>query len=203
MPIDSLHALLRASIDGSSIASSRLMWLATDVIRRSLRGWAGAIISDRGLLEDVTQEAALRVWVHRLRCRATTDDQVAAWMAAIGRMAAIDLLRASGPRHAVWLTSDILGDMAAPDEEERVDPVAATLAELSWSLGSDASELLWCRLVLEQSWKEIGHAHGVSWTTARRRFQRAAARLRVLALRDSHHSFARQLLARLGRASVE
>jgi RNA polymerase sigma factor (sigma-70 family) len=200
MANDALDDLLRRAQDDAPVASAQFMNAAMVVIRRSLGAWANAILVDRGMLDDVAQEAALRVWVNRRRCRATTHDQTAGWIAAIARMTAIDHLRASGPRERYLdIETVTLRALVEPGSEAEPDARVQRLVELSWSLGSEASELLWSRLVLGQSWAEIGQDRAISWTAARRRYQRAVERLRVLALTDSDIAPSRSLLQRIAR----
>lgn len=198
METDTLDALLRRAEDDDPAASARFMNAAMVVIRRSLGAWANSILVDRGMFDDAAQEAALRVWVNRSRCRATTPDQTAGWIATIARMTAVDQLRASGPRERTLdLETATVRALIEPESDAEPDASAQRLVELSWSLGRESSELLWSRLVLGQSWAEIGTDRQISWTAARRRYQRAVERLRVLALTDSVTAPSRSLLRRI------
>lgn len=51
----------------------------------------------------------------------------------------------------------ILPGADAPREAVR------SIVELAWSLGIDANEVLWLRLVVRASWRAIGAELGVSW----------------------------------------
>lgn len=185
----SLVDLLRGSLNSSGDASPTALQFAQAaerIARRTLKSWAGGIVADRGLLDDVVQESLLRIWVNRRRCHAANDGEAAAWMTTIVRCAAIDALRVDKPSGCRFLELDVL-DTSLPDRDAsdvETPALAKRLAELSWALGDDAVSVLWLRLVLGLEWKEIGDREGVSWTAARRRYQRASKRLRALAISD-------------------
>jgi len=187
----SLVLLLRtwtANASGTPAVDAHAMVVAAEaIIHRTLHHWAGGVVLRRGLLEDVAQEALLRVWINRRRCRAETDAGIAAWIATIAKCTAIDVLRPdwrvptiSIDVERAWFPfADTVGDPAGD-----VPRGAALLAELSWTLGETDAEILWHRLVSNQEWAEIGQSLGISWTAARRRYQRAITRLRALATAD-------------------
>jgi len=183
----SLVLLLRswnASAPPSPAADGRAMVEAAEaIIRRTLHHWAGGVVLRRGLLDDVAQEALLRIWINRRRCRAETEAGIAAWIATIARCTAVDVLRPD------WQMPTISIDFErswcpSTDDLGQTPRGAALVAELSWTLGETDAEILWYRLVSNQEWSEIGQVLGISWTAARRRYQRAIARLRVVATAD-------------------
>ncbi|MHB1068781.1 MAG: RNA polymerase sigma factor [Gemmatimonadaceae bacterium] len=183
----SLVLLLRtwtANASPTPAADAHAMVVAAEaIIHRTLHHWAGGLVLRRGLLEDVAQEALLRVWINRRRCRADTDAGVAAWIATITRCTAIDLLRSDWRVPTISIDVECAWNPPA-DTLGEAPRGAALLAELSWTLGETDAEVLWHRLVSNQEWSEIGQALGISWTAARRRYQRAITRLRALATAD-------------------
>lgn len=178
------------------------MAVAECVVRRTLQRWAGGVVVRRGQLEDVTQEALLRVWINRARCRAGSDAEAAGWIATIARFTAVDTLRAAFRMPTISIDVEAPVSLLIESDGESKGP-AERLAWLSWALAESDSTVLWHRLVLSQEWREIGTSLGISWTAARRRYQRALSRLRVLALQDPEirRSFSEAPLISIGRRS--
>ncbi|MBI3504663.1 MAG: sigma-70 family RNA polymerase sigma factor [Proteobacteria bacterium] len=153
------------------------------------RRWQAALLVRTHLVEDVVQDALFHVWQHFRTCRADSTPELVAWLHAIARHAAVDSLRLNHPEHRVQIRvvslDVILSNRGAwGDEEDSADErssalVADVLAMLDRTSDPAIRELLWRRLVGEESWEEIGSALGISWTAARRRFQRAMRRARV------------------------
>jgi RNA polymerase sigma factor (sigma-70 family) len=160
-----------------------------EVLENWCRNWQASLLVRMHLVEDVVQEALFHVWQHVRTCRAATTPELVAWLQAIGRHAAIDTLRLNHPEHrasirivSLDLRIESVGGLIADDEE--VDPTASVLAAEVLAMldrTSDARlrELLWLRLVGNESWSAIGMALGISWTAARRRYQRAMRRARA------------------------
>jgi RNA polymerase sigma factor (sigma-70 family) len=196
MVMDGVLTQLLESRSGSPVAERRFLESAAQIVRRTLGGWHGGLLSQHGLLDDVVQDTLLRAWVHRTQCRATSDAGVAEWLRAIARLSAIDALRAERSQQRIYIDVDTMGG-AEPTSEPSA--LAVELATLSWTLGSDASEVLWLRLVSGREWAEIGAELGITWTAARRRYQRAIARLRALVISRVQLDPADSLLHQLHR----
>ena len=187
MSDESFLALLRASAaidaEASAFAQRALIVAAEVIVRRTLQRWVDGVLLRRGLMDDVVQEALLRLWVNRAKCRAQSDAEAVGWVTAIARCTAADALRPEWrmPTISVEVESALRSSAGAEDD----DPgLAGRIAWLSWTLREQDSAVLWHRLVLNQEWCDVGASLGISWTAARRRYQRAVLRLRALAVLD-------------------
>lgn len=99
-------------------------------------GVAYSVCRDEGRAQDAVQEAFLSLW----KSRASYNPQrgtVAAWLLAVVRYRAIDLVRRDGDRAARWGTDDRLDKRPAPDdvdatvaERDTADRLRASLARL-------------------------------------------------------------------------
>jgi DNA-directed RNA polymerase specialized sigma24 family protein len=184
---ESFLALLRASaaIDAqaSAIAQRALIVTAEVIVRRTLRRWVDGVLLRRGLMDDVVQEALLRLWINRSRCRAQSDAEAVGWVTAIARCTAADVLRPEWRLPTISVEIENALHTPASTEDDDMG-LAGRVAWLSWTLREQDSAILWHRLVLNQAWCDVGASLGISWTAARRRYQRAIVRLRALAVLD-------------------
>ena len=184
---ESFLALLRASAAtdaGESTFAQRALVVAAElIVRRTLRRWVDGVLLRRGLMDDVVQEALLRLWINRAKCRARSDAEAVGWVMAIARCTAADLLRPEWrmPTISVEIENALRSSAGADDDDTGL---AGRIAWLSWTLREQDSAILWHRLVLGQEWCDVGASLGISWTAARRRYQRAIIRLRALAVLD-------------------
>ncbi len=178
-PRDAL-ALLRATRAGDAQAYETLLLTLRLPMRRYLRARFRFAIAPEMCYEDIEQDALLHVHVHLPDCRAETEGALIGWALAIARRAALDVLREpfeTRSLHSSVVMERLADDAAGPDAEET--PVSARrLVEAQQWLPAVDQELLWRRLVRRESWVEVGAALGLSWTAARRRFQRAQQILR-------------------------
>jgi len=157
--------------------------------------WQASMLVRLGLAEDVVQDALFQVWRHFRTCRAVSAFELLAWLHAIGRHAAIDALRANHPERRAAIRIISLDDSAesiagyvleANGSSSSASVLAAdVLAMLDRTSDATVRELLWRRLVINESWFDIGVALGVSWTAARRRYQRAIQRARAYVMAAS------------------
>jgi len=184
---ESFLGLLRASaaiVGRESAFAQRAMVVAAEaIVRRTLARWLGGVLVNRGLMDDVVQEVLLRLWINRAKCRAQCEAEAVGWVTAIARCTAADALRPE------WRMPTISVEMenawpSPADAEDDDAGLAGRIAWLSWTLREQDSAILWHRLVLNQEWRAIGASLGISWTAARRRYQRAIVRLRALAVVD-------------------
>ena len=137
-------------------------------------------------LEDVTQDALLRVHIHFDACRAETTGAFLAWVMVIARTAALDALRVNNQDRAMLSSTDSEGIIVDAADEESAPPssLAVRVVLAQAALPERDVELLWYRVIGNHSWHEVGDALGISWTAARRRFQRAQRLLRAIAERS-------------------
>jgi RNA polymerase sigma factor (sigma-70 family) len=174
-----LFELLRAAHAGDRSAHDALLLDLQLPIRRFLRARFRFDVDPAMWLEDVEQETLLHVHCHLRDCRATSAGELIAWVLMVARHAALDVLRRSAAVHDIR-SLDVLEELVdhggADDSDASLD--ARRLVDAQRLLSELDQELLWRRLVSQESWVEVGASLGLSWTAARRRFQRAQSFLR-------------------------
>jgi RNA polymerase sigma-70 factor (ECF subfamily) len=148
--------------------------------QRRVFGLASTIVRDRGLAEDVAQEALLRAWRHA----GSFDPRrgtVTTWVLAITRNLAIDTIRVRRPT-AVDPASlpglDLALSHASPDEipgfHDDVDQVRAALGDLP----EEQQRALVMAGLLGYTAREIGEIEGIPLGTAKTRIRTALIRVR-------------------------
>jgi RNA polymerase sigma-70 factor (ECF subfamily) len=148
--------------------------------QRRVFGLASTIVRDRGLAEDVAQEALLRAWRHA----GSFDPRrgtVTTWVLAITRNLAIDTIRVRRPT-AVDPASlpglDLAFSHASPDEipgfHDDVDQVRAALGDLP----EEQQRALVMAGLLGYTAREIGEIEGIPLGTAKTRIRTALIRVR-------------------------
>jgi RNA polymerase sigma factor (sigma-70 family) len=177
-----LFELLRAAHAGDRSAHDALLLDLRLPIRRFLRSRFRFDVDPAMWLEDVEQETLLHVHCHLADCRATSDGELVAWVLMVARRAALDILRRPAEFNSMRLHAVLegLADPDAGDEDSEPSLDVRRLVEAQQFLPELDQELLWRRLVSQESWVEVGASLGLSWTAARRRFQRAQSFLRRL-----------------------
>jgi RNA polymerase sigma-70 factor (ECF subfamily) len=170
------EALLAGLASGDPDAASAFV----DRYQRRVFGLASTIVRDRGLAEDVAQEALLRAWRHA----ASFDPRrgtVATWVLAITRNLAIDTIRVRRPT-AVDPASLPGRDRAAtnpsPDEipglRDDVDEVRAALGDLP----EEQQRALVMAGLLGYTAREISEVEGIPLGTAKTRIRTSLLRVR-------------------------
>lgn len=173
-------------------ASKRGDTRATDALLRRLypivSRFLGRRLSDTGhyddVIEDLTQEAVIRIELGLHRCCFADDPHLVAWCLRVARNAAVDELRRNSKRHERTLyVSELerLGPVAAqdlPPTERLTSNVRAVLNEILDSLDPTSTALLWARVVENGNWAEAAKEVGISESGAKRRWQRFQARFK-------------------------
>lgn len=186
-----LVALASAASDGCEQALERLLAEVHVYVSR----WCGAWLSRIG--EDAARETAQEALVRIARgigtCRAARDGALLAWCRTVARHAALDRLREHRREWEVRAFAEELGEAADGMEGEPgwSPAVAALLDVMEEALSAEADSvhaLLWHRLVQRDSWAEVAEALGLTAAGAKRRYQRAVARIRQKAVRVLAHS---------------
>lgn len=181
-------------------------------LRRRLRSRP----STKSVAEELTQETLVRIAESIDRCRARSEPEFRAWVHTIARRLAIDWYRRRQEEldRRLWTAAPettLHGQVEeAPAADEVVDVVGLVLgqllAEAYGSLSPETQEAVWRRLQLGETWAEVGRAIGSTAGGAKRRWQRAVARMRkevTLRVRTvESHELRRALLRRLGRREV-
>lgn len=184
-----LAALARAGDDGSM---ERLLAAAHVHVMRFYRAW---LFQSRGdwdeTARDLAQDTLVRIGQRLGGCRAADDLEFLGWCRSVALSIGVEHLRA---RRAEWdavaLRRELerdrvagVGDGADEDEPTTGDRVLVRVLEEAHAAEPEAGQvLLWHRLVRGDEWEEVGAALGIAATAAKRRFQRAQARLRAAVL---------------------
>lgn len=175
----SLLAALRRAQGGDPEAQETLLAALHGPVLDYVKGYTRRMPDDRDVADDIAQEALIRIATHLHTCRASTTDQLLGWALAVARTRLTDYMR--GMRRAVErITEDIPGPAESPGSTH--DPGAAALAAILRrvvrGLPRETRILLELRVQRGESWAEIADALRTTAAAAKRRFQRAQARLR-------------------------
>lgn len=143
---------------------------------------------EREVAADLAQEALIRISVGLPKARATTRAQVIAWSLVVARNVAIDFLRAlrrEPAEYAGSLTDASL--IESTDGDHAPDFCMATLLSIlrvaEGDLPDATRRILYLRLLEGAPWPSVAEEMGIAESAAKRRFQRAQARLRRQVLR--------------------
>ncbi|MBI3568122.1 MAG: sigma-70 family RNA polymerase sigma factor [Gemmatimonadetes bacterium] len=177
--MDALIAAVRA---GDPDAATPLFCTLRPIVRRFLVARFGRGGRVHPWAEDVEQETLFRVHVHFHACRASSVGGFVAWVLVIARTAALDALRAELPveRDTVRSAIEQFADENSADDGDDSPSRAVRVVQAQALLSPCDAELLWLRIVANRSWVEVGRELGISWTAARRRYQRAQRFLRAV-----------------------
>jgi RNA polymerase sigma factor (sigma-70 family) len=169
-----LAALARNAAEGDGAAMSALLKVLETPLRQFLERRLSGPYAE-GFVADALQETRLRIFLHVGSCEARTAEQFMGWCLAIARNCAKDQLR----QIATWRVVQLDRDPAGAEQERQIDGRAAptALKRAYESLAPDTQYLIWLRVVCGASWAEAAGALGISRDAAKRRYQRARARL--------------------------
>lgn len=185
-----LVALASAASDGCEQALERLLAEVHIYVSRWCGAWLSRIGEDAA--RETAQEALVRIAKGIGTCRADRDEALLAWCRAVARHAALDRLREHRREWEVRAFAEEFGEAADGMEEPGWSPaVAALLDVMEEALSAEADSvhaLLWHRVVQRDSWAEVAQALGLTAAGAKRRYQRAVARIRRKAVRVLTHS---------------
>ncbi len=153
-------------------------------VRRHAAAVIGAafhVVRDRAMAEDIAQEVFLKAW----RAAATYDPRrgsARAWLLAISRNAAIDLVRV---RRAAPLSPDALsgllagGAMLTATDDRLVEQADAAEVRLALDrLPEDQRRAVLLAAVAGRSAAEVGEIEGIPLGTAKTRIRTALIRMR-------------------------
>lgn len=186
-----LVALAARARSGDEQALERLLAAVHVHIRRYFRFWLYRRNDWEETVEDLAQEALIKVARGIAGCTAVTDTQLITWCCAVSQNVGVDYLRATRNE---WELMAIRVDMAKIEDldsdwrqgEIEVDTgmsiMLRILRDVHAAENDETQQLLWHRLERENEWSETGSALGIAHTAAKRRFQRAQSRLRYAVL---------------------
>lgn len=150
--------------------------------QRRVFGLAFTIVGDRGVAEDVAQEAFVRAWKHA-SAYDTRRGTVAAWLLAITRNLAIDAVRVRRPTAVD--PDDLLAlrlSSAGPTPEEAAvtsDDIAR-VREVLTTLPEEQRRALLLAALHGHTAREISEAEAIPLGTAKTRIRSALLRLRAV-----------------------
>jgi RNA polymerase sigma-70 factor (ECF subfamily) len=174
------RALARALIARRAEAVAPAWRLLRPFVDRTLRGLLGPDRDREDLIQEVflrffrkvpglRDPAALRPFLFGIAARVVKRELRRRWL---GR----------------WLVFPRAAATAQPEETSFGDPLAteavARLARVLAAVGAEDRSLFVARYVEEMELTEVAQAHGLSFSTARRRLDRAWTRVRARAARD-------------------
>lgn len=178
-------------------------------ILRLIRHRVSGAIAARLVAEDITQDVLVRINGSMERCDAQSEAQLMAWVFTIARHAVIDWRRQRVREHVgrcEWQSPEIVRNVARATREPvaKADRlVGELLLEAQGVLSPDTQEVIRQRLLFGATWRAAGEAVGTTAGGARRRWQRAVARLeremlqRIGALEDEE--LRQEVFRRIGR----
>lgn len=178
----------RARRDHDEASLNRLLSKLRPEILAHLRTRLRSQPYTESIAEEVTQETLLRIAESIHDCRAQSVPEFKAWVRTIARRQAIDRFRRRAEEfdRRVWESADDPASRAGIEQTSAPDDGTGSvglvlrqfLSEAYEALSPRTQEAVWRRLVLGESWAEIGEAIGTTEGGAKRRWQRALERLR-------------------------
>lgn len=188
-----LYELFEEARQGDDAALDQVLEALRPVLLRTIRARVRSARATEAVAEELAQDALLRVAGGLAGCRAQTAAQLMAWCRTIARRVVIDRYRRrSSERERRTSTSpdevarhgDVSGrPTEAPTTKSKplsaVDHVLGKLLlETQDVLSPGTRTVIRQRLLYGDSWEEAGRAAGTTAGGAKRRYQRATARLR-------------------------
>lgn len=186
----------RAQRPGGAAALDELLARLREPIRQFVLSRVGWAADAEDFAADVTQETLVRVAMRLGQCRATTDQQLIAWVLTIARREAATMLRAT---HSILAVRSFRTEferalsaeaahrwVRAVNEDLLPDPEGALLRVLAAvydAEGATAGQLVRLHVVDRASWAEVARLLQTTPEAAKRRFQRAQRMLRRAMLR--------------------
>lgn len=149
--------------------------------QRRAFGLALSIVGDRGMAEDVAQEALGRAWRHA-QAYDPRRGSAAAWLLSITRNLAIDAVRPHRPEPTdpeAILAMDVRSPEPDPDEEAVRQDEAARLRAAIADLPAAQRRALVLAAFHGLTAREIGETEGIPVGTAKTRIRTAMLRLRA------------------------
>lgn len=181
----------RAQRPGGAAALDELLARLREPIRQFVLSRVGWAADAEDFAADVTQETLVRVAMRLGQCRATTDQQLIAWVLTIARREAATMLRAT---HSILAVRSFRTEferalsaeaahrwVRAVNEDLLPDPEGALLRVLAAvydAEGATAGQLVRLHVVDRASWAEVARLLQTTPEAAKRRFQRAQRMLR-------------------------
>jgi RNA polymerase sigma-70 factor (ECF subfamily) len=172
-----LLTALRRAQTGDPEAEEMLLATLHAPILNYVKGYTRRMPDDGDVADDVAQETLIRMATRLRSCRAESDDQVLGWALAIARTRLADYLRRIPPA-VERMTDDVAGPTYSPTDTSGAGTALRGLVRrVVRSLPRETRVLLELRVERGESWAEVAQALRTTAAGAKRRFQRAQARL--------------------------
>jgi len=188
-PSTELVGLAHRARRGDQHALERLLAEVHVYLRRYFERWLFRRLGWQDTLDDLAQEALVKVARGLGDCAASDDVALIVWARTVARNVGTDYLRGMRDEWDQREFLDGIEELVDGDEWERQievtgrDIVLRILADVHAAEAEDAQELLWQRVVLGEEWSEAGAALGIPYTAAKRRYQRTQGRIRQAVLK--------------------
>jgi DNA-directed RNA polymerase specialized sigma24 family protein len=178
--------LLRSAQRGEAHALERLLVRLQPPITRFLAARARGAPDPADFVEEVRQDALVEIAKYYETCTAQEDGQLMRWMLIIVRQRALRYLPAYRPPGLTRILSEDLHGAFTDEYSGPIDDIedvaSAKLFQLAFvaytALAGDVATLIWERLVLGMTWREIATEHRTTEGGAKLRYQRAQDALR-------------------------
>lgn len=175
-----------AQATGERDAVNALAAVLEPVARMTLAVRLRRVGSPADLVDDLTQEVLIKAAAGYRACRAQSAPHIIGWVKSIAQRAVLDVFRKPGAPlrfGAVFLDDAHLEAFCLRDgDPDGANPAIARLCELAVdaqrTLTTEATSLLWYRLVEGTPLKDLARRQGVHEGAIKRRFQRAIRSLR-------------------------
>jgi len=146
--------------------------LAATIAPRLAGGWCEA------WTPDVIQEALLDIVRSHASCRASSEPEAVAWVAALGRRQVATLFRREARRRELPLDAARRCTDDLPPPSPRIARALDLLRTALRDLRDDQHRLLWARWILSLTWQEVGQELETTAGGAKRRWQGLCRHLR-------------------------
>lgn len=190
---EGLYEWFVAARGGGREALNHLLDDLRPIILRNVRDRVRSGVASRAVAEELTQDVLLRVAEGIAGCRARSEAQLRAWCDTIARRVVIDWYRHysnENERRTAGFQGGLHGrQIGVPGEERAANTGSMIASDVESALGRilfDAQhvlsegtrQVLRRRLLYNETWREVAEVVGTSPGGAKRRYQRAQARLR-------------------------
>lgn len=177
---DPLLQILGRARDGDEASLAELLKLLLPTVR----AWCLGRVRDprlRSMVDDIVQETAIRIVRHLGSCRASSSQELAAWTLSIAHRESLRIVERGWIR--CWVSLESAGAYEvqvgrADSEAPSNNPLADLLSDGYAALPDGTQKLLYLRIIEGWSWQEVAVEFETTASGAKRRFQRALARLR-------------------------
>ena len=178
------EAALMQALQGAQEGDEEALGVLLERLLPLARSWCVGRLRDPGLtdlVDDVVQETGVRIIRHVRKCRASSAGELVSWVLTIAHRESSRALDRHWMRYRAILETDLVhrGDQPGDlERSKRMRQMAALLSAAYAQLPQGTQKLIYLRLMEGMSWAEVGLQCHCTAAAAKRRYQRALARLR-------------------------